>query len=448
MKKLLALLLTFTLLFLFAACRAENSSTNDNNNNDTTFTKPNGYVTIIKVTINPEFNLYLDKDNKVLAIEALNADAEKVKEKLSYKENDLDTVIKDVISATNAAGFVKEDTFVKVAITEVKDKTLNTNEILTNTETAIKEKAAELKVTVTVETKTESQKPDDSDNIDDTDSKDEPNNTPAKNYTYPLFMTDIFKDDGSVHFDVIAIECIQSFNDKKYLKSEVDGIEFNFEIPEKVIYDRINSTFAITDKIWADFKAKGSYNLSGPETATYKNGTFYYTRYDSWGGGEPITYSIFNFYDNKKGTIEITYQVTPAESKPYRMRVIYQYDKKYANAKYEFIKPNNQYYVGAISSTNKDFINSIKISKVIESPTKNLSYIHNGISIMFYFYESNPSHLVCYGFSGGTPELNCSCDQTDDLSEKKWGFSSSTNEATCPCGNTVLKNPEIGEVHW
>ncbi|MBO5357756.1 MAG: hypothetical protein J6A78_00345 [Clostridia bacterium] len=446
MKKLLAFLLTFTLLFTFAACGGKNTTTDSKpNKTDNTFSKPEGYVTVVKVTINPEFNLYLDESNKVLAIEALNDDAKKVKEKLRHKENDLDAVIKEVISATYAEGFVKENAFVKVSLAEVKDEKVNTEEILSSTEAAIKQKATELKITVTVETKEEAVTPEDTESDI---SKDEPEKTPAKSYTYHLFMTDTFKDDGSLHFDVLARDCIQFFSDKKYLKSEVDGIEFNYEIPEKVIYDKINSKFVITDKIWNDFKAKGSYDLEGPERASYKNGIFYYTRYDSWGGGEPITYSIYDNHDNKKGTIEITYQITPAESNPYRMRVVYQYDKKFAGTKYEFIKPCDDFYFGAIKSENKDFINSIKIAKVIESPTQNLSYTYNGISINFYLYESNPTQLVCYGFSGGTPEFDCDCSKAEDITLKKWNYNSQTKEARCTCGGTVLKDPLIGEVFW
>lgn len=446
MKKFLALLLAVAMLVTFAACGDKKNNTDDTL--DTGFVKPQNYVTVVKLSINPEFNFYLDKDNKVLAVEALNDDALKVKEKLADTDKDFYSVVKDVISATNDAGMVKENAFVKVSITEVKDEAVNTDDILTNTENAIKEKATELKVTVTVETKVEAKEEIKENEEDKTETSSKEETTKTEPIIYRLFMTNTFNDDGSLNFDVIARETIQFFDDNKYLKSEMDGIEFNFEIPEKVIYEKAKAKFVITDKIWADFKAKGSYDLEGPEKATYKNGVFYYTRYDSWGGGEPITYSFFNFYDNKKGTIEITYQVTPAESNPYKMRVVYQYDTKYANAKYEKINPNNQYYVGAIKSENKDFINSLKISKIIESPTKNITYIYDGVSMMFYLYESNPTALVCYGFSGGTPGLNCSCNQMANLSEKKWRFNSTTNEATCPCGNTVLKNPFIDEVHW
>lgn len=468
MKKILALVLIATMLFTFAACGGKSDETSKpQTSTEVDFVKPENYVTVIKLSINPEFNIYLDKDNNVLAVEPLNDDAKKVKEKLSNTSKNIREFAKEVISATNAAGFVKENASINITITELHDKTINTEEILSNTKTAIEEKVTELKVTVKVETKLEVKEETQKEEIkEETSSKEESKNQTSskeesKNETsskvetptttpiiYRLFMTDTFNEDGSVNFNVMAIACIQSGDNEKYLKSSLDGIEFNYEIPEDVIYNRLNSTFKITDKIWADFKAKGSYNLEGPETAKYENGKFKYTRYDSWGGGEPITYSIFNFYDNKKGIIEITYQVTPQESNPYRMRVVYEYDKKYADTKYEFIKPNNQYYVGAFSSTNKDFINSLRISKIIESPTKNLHYGFKDTTLMFYLYESNPSALVCYGFGGETPKFDCSCNGNDDISERKWSFNSDKKEATCPCGITVLKDPLIGEVHW
>lgn len=151
------------------------------------------------------------------------------------------------------------------------------------------------------------------------------------------------------------------FDNNTYLKSELGGIEFNFEIPEKVIYEKAKAKFVINEKIWADFKAKGSYNLEGPENATYKNGVFYYIRFDSWGGGEPITYTILEHMATDNG-LKIIYQVTSAESEPYKVQIGYKYNAKYANTKYQIINPSDDYYAGAISSTDKGFIDSIKIA--------------------------------------------------------------------------------------
>ncbi len=367
MKKFLAILLALALLMSFSACSENKNDKKPENskptNSQTDFVKPNNYATVIKITINPKFNLYLDKNNAVLAIEPLNDDAVTVCKNFTPSKTDLETVINEVLSAVNDANFVKENAEIKVAIAEIKDETVNTEALLQNTKTAIEKKATELKITVKVETNTQNpedtnlQKPN-----EDTTSKPE-----AKKIIYRLFMTDTFNNDGSIHFDVLARDCIQFFNDEKYLVSEEnEGIILNFEIPEKVIYDRIVKKYVFSDADWKAFKEKGSYDLNGPETATYENGIFKYRRVDAWGGGEPITYKILEHIDNKDGTLKITYQVTPAETTPYMVQIGYQYDKKYVNTTYEIINPNDEYYVGAITSTDKSFIDSLKIASIIK----------------------------------------------------------------------------------
>ena len=451
MKKILALILTSVMLFTFSACAGKKTETQKpENSTETGFVKPENYTTVIKLSINPEFNIYLDKDNKVLAVEALNDDAKKVKEKLTDTQTVISDFVKELITATNDAGFVKENAHINVTVTEIKDQTINTETLLNDTKTAIEQKTTELKVAITIETKVEIDKEPENEETNtesntQTSSKDKPTaSTPS---IYHLYMTSTFNQDGSINFDVIAADCIQFFEDKKYLVNSEDGIIFDYEYPEKVIYDRIVKKYVFSDADWKAFKAKGSYNLNGPETATYENGKFKYRRVDAWGGGEPVTYTILETSNDKKGKLEIYYEVTPAESTPYKVRVRYQYDKKYANTKYEIIKPNNQYYFGAISSENKDFINSIKVAKVIESPINNVTYEHDGISIMFYLYNSRPSYIACYGFSGGTPEFACGCNFNGETNPS-WSFNSQTKEARCPCGKTVLKNPFIDIVHW
>ncbi len=377
MKKIFTLLLTFSLLFTFAAC----GSKKDEKPNKDTFTKPEGYVTVMKITINPEFNLYLDDENMVLAIEPLNNDAKKVTEKLSYKKNDLYTVVKDVINASNDAGLVKENAYVKVDITETKDKTIDTNSIITNTQNAIKEKTTELKITVSFEPKgennikNESPNPEPSHNDPNPDQNEDNNNNrpdddtpPAVDtkeiFTYNLFMTDTFNSDGSLNFDVIARNTIQYQNNDPYLKSEIDGIEFHYEIPEKVVYERALALFAVTGELWNDFKADGSYELDGPERASYVDGMFIFDHYDGWGGGEVIMYNILNHTDDKNGNLTITYQATPEDNSPYKIQITYQYSKNYANVKYDVINSEDVYEYGTIKSESKGFIDSLKVSGI------------------------------------------------------------------------------------
>ena len=185
--------------------------------------------------------------------------------------------------------------------------------------------------------------------------------------TYSLFMTDTFNDDGSVNFDVIACDCIQFLEDQQYLVHSEEGIIFDFEIPEKVIYDKIVKKYAFSDADWAAFKEKGSYNLRGPETATYENGIFKYRRVDGWGGYAPVEYKILNYSNNKNGVLSFTYQVTPEESDAYKVTVTYKYNKAYNNAELNVVNPSDEYYVGAITSTNKNFIDSLRIASITKS---------------------------------------------------------------------------------
>lgn len=448
MKKFFAFLLSVLLVISFASCGNKSDVTGDNNStvNNSGFKSPEGYVAVVSLSINPKFNIYVDADNKVLAVEPLNKDAEAVKDKLLNNETELIAVVKNIITVVNDAGFIKQNTEVKLTLTEVKNQTYNTEALLNNVKSAVDAQAGELKLTVTVAV--DNQVPEDeSNNETETPGTDTTFKPQVSKSVYSFYMTSTFNQDGSINFDVIAADCIQFFEDEKYLVNSEDGIIFDYEYPEKVIYDRIVKKYVFSDADWKAFKAKGSYSLNGPETATYENGKFKYRRIDGWGGGEPVTYTILETSDDKKGKLEIYYEVTPAESTPYKVRVRYQYDKKYANTKYEIIKPNNQYYFGAISSENKDFINSIKVAKVIESPINNVTYEHDGISIMFYLYNSRPSYITCYGFSGGTPEFACGCNFNGETNPS-WNFNSQTKEARCPCGSSVLKNPFIDIVHW
>ena len=189
-------------------------------------------------------------------------------------------------------------------------------------------------------------------------------NLPVEKVTYSLFMTNTFNDDGSIPFDIIACDCIQFFEDEKYLVNSEDGIIFDFEIPEKVIYDKITQKFVFSEDDWNAFKQKGSYNLRGPETATYENGVFKYRRIDGWGGWDAVEYKMLDYSDNNSGLLAINYQAIPEEGEAYKVTVTYKYDKAYNNAEFTVIKPNDEYYFGAISSTNKSFVNSLRINSI------------------------------------------------------------------------------------
>lgn len=157
MKKIFALLMAVLLLFTLAACKSNEKPSTDNSTSTTdtvAFTAPENYATVLLVTINPEFKLYLDEKGSVLAVEPVNSDAKSIASDIENIKGDLETVIHDIVSAADKGGFVKENATVNFQVTMVKDDTINTDDILnTVKETANKavadsEKTIEVNVSV------------------------------------------------------------------------------------------------------------------------------------------------------------------------------------------------------------------------------------------------------------------------------------------------------------
>lgn len=138
------------LLLTFAGC---NRDTDTGVNNVTpepeTFVKPENYVTVLKVTINPEFNLYIAKDGVVLAVEPVNDDAKNVAKDITAT-GDIKTVMETIVSATNKGGFVKENAKVEIKVTEVKDATVSLMEVLNTAKQTADDSFKKIDATVTV----------------------------------------------------------------------------------------------------------------------------------------------------------------------------------------------------------------------------------------------------------------------------------------------------------
>ena len=133
MKKIFALLMTVSLLFTLAACKSNEKLSSDSSSSTTdtvAFAAPENYATVLLVTINPEFKLYLDEQGSVLAVEPVNSDAKSMANDVENIKGDLETVIHDIVLAADKGGFVKENATVNFQVTMVKDGTINTDEIL------------------------------------------------------------------------------------------------------------------------------------------------------------------------------------------------------------------------------------------------------------------------------------------------------------------------------
>lgn len=175
MKKLLALSLSVLLLLGLTACGKSETASSESEpaSVSTAFVKPKNYATVLSVTINPQFRLYLDADGKVLAVEAVNEDAKEIIDKIDFENIGYEEVIENIITASNEGGFVKENADIKLEIVETAETIAETdtdssnsastgsadneeevterkNEILKKAEEAANNIATELNITITV----------------------------------------------------------------------------------------------------------------------------------------------------------------------------------------------------------------------------------------------------------------------------------------------------------
>ena len=157
-KKLLCIILVLAFVCVFTACskNEKNTSsdieTNTQVSDEDIFIKPNNYSYVLVVTINPQFKLYLDNDDNVLAVEALNKDAEEIIELITFENKDVENVVQQVVTVANEKGFIKEDATVKFIVEDVIDANVNTTEVLDKVKTITNDTATELNISVVVNT--------------------------------------------------------------------------------------------------------------------------------------------------------------------------------------------------------------------------------------------------------------------------------------------------------
>ena len=162
MKKVLCVLLA-AMLFItcFAGCK---KNPTDDFSSATSqpeitvqdeFVKPESYASVVVVTINPQFRLYLDASGVVLAVEPINADAKSIESKISFTNQKVEEVVNNLIIVANDGGFVKTDAKIDIKITEVIDATVDTTEILNKITTSTNNKLIELEIKAEVTTAVE-----------------------------------------------------------------------------------------------------------------------------------------------------------------------------------------------------------------------------------------------------------------------------------------------------
>ncbi len=153
MKKLLCLLLaTLLMVTCFAGCKK--NPTDDFSSVSSQpqiivqdeFVKPTTYASVVLVTINPQFRLYLDASGVVLAVEPVNADAKSIETKVSFENKNVQEVVNNLIVAANDGGFVKTNAKIDIKVTEVVDENVIATEILENIKTSANQKLTELDI--------------------------------------------------------------------------------------------------------------------------------------------------------------------------------------------------------------------------------------------------------------------------------------------------------------
>lgn len=155
MKKLIALMLVIAFVFTLSACNDKNTASNPDTNVSTgseTFVKPENYASVLLVCINPQFKLYLDENNNVLAVEPVNEDAKSFSKSIDFKNKSIETVIGNIVEQASENGFIKENVTVNFEIAEQKEE-INNSDILSKAVSAANKKATELKIEIKAEIK-------------------------------------------------------------------------------------------------------------------------------------------------------------------------------------------------------------------------------------------------------------------------------------------------------
>ena len=152
MKKILSIALALCLALALVSCgKGGTSSTGTNSENSTQgFVKPEQYASVLLITINPQFRLYLDENGTVLAVEAVNKDAESIKDSISFENQNFETVIEAIVTEANKSGFVKADATINFEIVESKEADTAKTDILDKAEKKATDIANELKINVNV----------------------------------------------------------------------------------------------------------------------------------------------------------------------------------------------------------------------------------------------------------------------------------------------------------
>ncbi len=154
MKKILMIVLVCVLsLSCLNGCKQDTEKTKKETaqNEETTFVKPKEYETVLTVTINPIFRLYLNSGNEVIAIEPVNKDAKSIVNDIDQKTKKLDEVIKNIVECADENNFLKKDATVDVKIVETTSAQDKQTEILVIVKDTVKDNFVGVNVNTSVD---------------------------------------------------------------------------------------------------------------------------------------------------------------------------------------------------------------------------------------------------------------------------------------------------------
>ncbi len=153
MKKILALLMAITLLFSLCACNQDTEGVSSNEpdvSSSDDFVKPENYAAVIGLTINPEFEIYIDGDENLLALNAVNDDAKAIENDIDLSKKDIGSVVSAIVKKAYEAGYMQSGGSMTLKAIEVLDSALNIGDTVKKAsdaaETAINELNIDFKV--------------------------------------------------------------------------------------------------------------------------------------------------------------------------------------------------------------------------------------------------------------------------------------------------------------
>lgn len=185
-KNLIVVLICLLSLSCLYGCKQNTAETKKETtqNEESSFVKPKEYETVLTVTINPIFRLYLNSDNEVIAIESVNEDAKGIVNDINQETKELDEVIKNIVKCADENNFLKKDATVDVKIVETTSAQDKQAEILVIVKDTVKNNFEGVNVNTSDDIKDnkkeDNNKTDKEQISDDKDNKKEDNNKTNK----------------------------------------------------------------------------------------------------------------------------------------------------------------------------------------------------------------------------------------------------------------------------